>query len=144
MICIILHADDKLKLLKYQKSLIALNHPAVTLIRKNPLWISLPADTNNLSEISKEIQKITIDEPQLKGDDIKSEVNIVFNNKELKSELTFLSVYKAHSNNNGKIEIKNPPDLSFPMDLKIFRIAETEKLSDNSYASTASVWKKIK
>ena len=144
MISIILHAEDQLRFVKYQKHLIKLNHPDITLIRKSPLWIPLFSDDKNLSDISKSIQKITIHEPVLKNDIIESDADILLDNKMIKSKLTILSVYKPKPDDDKKIIIKNPPDLSFPMDLNIFRIAETEKLSDNSCASTAFVWKKIR
>lgn len=139
MLTIILHNNDVLRLVSFQKEMIKiLNCEHCIFVQNYPLWINAApltqllekkeeVDFQNLTKdelksISKRIKKIQILKPEfLKDDSLVSPV--IFYTADDKKYQTSLVLLKKLS---GKIQgKKNPPEKDFeqfPMDIKTFRL----------------------
>lgn len=159
MYIIVLHPDDELKIIQFQKQIISLNYDSMKLIKKIPLWIPLKflphndfpqkydsdstSQIKSLKTISKLISKIQIQAPEVKDDLYSCQVKITFDNKDYFTELPLLQFLQKP---DSAVKIKNPLEENIlPMDLKIFRIADAVSLSEknNAFAIEDSVWKKL-
>lgn len=170
MLVVILHPTEQLKITNLQKEICTkVNSAEPCIFPTFPLWFPLTADfysdlfssdeleletSNNnlktlLKNISKKIDKLSIDIFQSEQKEIpKLRLNILTDKKTFTSEIPLYQEYKSLNESqkillNEKVK-KLSSSESFPMSLKIFRIAKAVKLSEKSQGLQAFVWMKIK
>lgn len=150
---IVLNPNDLVKIKELQNKYI-LNFKDYTLCKSFPLWIPfelpLSLSTKSLKELSKEINKITIDSPLLDKNlsKIICPVKISCQKKEIKSYLPFIEIIAKDSSFKKEAEkilkkIKAEKQ-DFPMELSVFRLGLNKELSSNSFSLEDSVWVKLK
>ena len=130
--------------------------------QNTPLWIFLPEEQfslsgnektikNELKELSQSILKVELEEPSLYFSEklqqmvLGAAADISTDSGLCKAELIICktaSVVMETANVAGKTE-GVVSDLTFPLQLKIFRLAAAEELSPGTYAVNESVWRKI-
>ena len=138
MLTVILHNNDVLRLVSFQKTMINfLNCEHCTFVQNYPLWIDAAPlspllekkdeDFQNLTKdelksISKKIKKIQILKPEfLKDESLVSPV-VFYTADEKKYSSSLVLLKKLSGKIQGK---KNPPEKDleqFPMDIKTFRL----------------------
>lgn len=145
MVVIIPHPTEELKLIKFQKELIKLlNFEGKVYYAHQPVWFELPeefsADSKtDLKNIGKHINQITVFSPEYHKDDVVIPIMI----NEVKVFFTLLHRYKKNGSKGS--ELNSLPSLPpCPVSrLKIFRIAISEQISENSKALKDFVWIKL-
>ena len=165
MLILIPNPNQLAQLVKMQKAFIKeANAPQQPIFYQNtPLWIFLPEDKFSLSgnkklikdelkELSQSILKVELEEPlvyfsenlQLRVLGSHSRISTV--SGVCSAELILCDSLPVKGTAS---QIKNPPDikelsdLAFPLQLKIFRLADAEEVAPNTWAVNDSVWRKI-
>lgn len=147
MIELILHPDDEIKLINLQKEIIKKYNDDFKFVRQMPLWIKLENfeekkySKDDLKLIAKKITDIQIQKPELKNDFIICPVFIFYDDKKLSADLPILKNIKKDSETKKDINLCNEND--FPLNIKIFRIANTIIPYKNSIAIQEYIWKKL-
>lgn len=144
MYVLIPHPTEELKLIKYQKLLTsALFQEGFICYSSNDFWIPFLEDeteinTEYLKSVSKSITQITVNEPQIRENQIFCPVKIC-TDKEIDSE-----IFLGRIINEKKLQQENikKSDL-FPLNLKIFRLGVSVQISSNCKAIENSVWRKL-
>lgn len=145
MVVIIPHPTEELKLIKFQKELIRqLNTDSKVYYAHQTLWLKLSENfsastKSELKAIGQSISQINFFPPEYQNDDVVIPVMI----DGTKFFLPLVHLYKKNGNKGP--ESNSLPSLpSCPVSsLKIFRIAISEQLSENSQVLTDSVWIKL-
>lgn len=153
MIVIISHPTEELKLIRLQKKLIeSINDDNTIWFRNVPLWIEVPhvSPQQDLKELSKQIETITLNSPELSGDGncIFLPVQIKTKKEVLNSELPLIYRLKGNTTTAFPADLA---DLDFSqMQLKQCQLAVVSKLHDagaavqscktSSYILQNSVW----
>lgn len=152
MLCLVLHKDDELSLVKYQKQFIKENNcPSSIFMAIYPLHIPLDVSKNN-DEYSKEelktkanlIKEITIQKPfwDLQTNKLLSKVTVNSKGGEQTVLLPLISLVQKKEAMDLKITLPLDSNI-FPKTIKIFRLANKITLSANCSALTSFVWKKL-
>lgn len=149
MICLVLHKDDELPLIKYQKQFIKANNcPSSIYVAIYPLYIPLDESSvltkEELKTKAGKITQITIHEPQWESDtnQLISKVTIKNKNDEQTSLLPLISLVQKKEAMDNKISLPLFTNF-FPKNIKIFRVANKETPGANCSALSAFVWKKL-
>lgn len=145
MTVIIPHPTEELKLIKFQKELIKiLNTEGKIYYAHQPLWLPLPEEYSantkaELKTMGKNIKQIKILSPEYKNSDVQLPVMI----DDKKVFLPLLHFYKKNGSQSTE-NISLPQLPPCPVSLfKIFRLAISEKTSENSQAVTDFTWIKL-
>ena len=166
MLVLIPNPNQLAQLVKMQKAFIKeANAPQQPIFYQNtPLWIFLPEEKFSLSgnkklikdelkELSQSILKVELEEPRVYFSENLQRV-VLGSHSRISTESGLCSAELILCDSlpvkGAASQIKNPPDikelsdLTFPMQLKIFRLADAEELAPNTWAVNESVWRKIK
>lgn len=164
MLIIIPNPNQMLQLVKAQKKIIQQNDTSLIFFQNSPLWIPVFADAlssqkiwkkDELKQYSAQITSIRISAPTVRFDEerqqfaVSSEVFITHTQDGMRKSLINLckSVPASILPSQEAIEAfqkKISSQETFPMSLKVFRIANAQQQSSNSSAITDFVWKKIR
>lgn len=145
MITLLFHPTEELKLINFQKELIAdLNTKTQIFYGQTPLFINLPflnSQTNyDLKQISKSITQITLSNPIQKEKDIIIPVKISTNEQTFFSNLFLLHQLKGEVTELGNYLNKKKSPVE---NLKIFRLGIINKISNNTFEIEKIAWKKL-
>ncbi len=128
-----------------QKIIKLLNSKDFFIYRKQPLWIDFDAPSN-INELAKQIVKVCILEPELVDFTLSCKVLIKTNSGELFGKLTLCN-FKADSKvdcDSARLEKTLSKENSiFPMELKVFRLANDVRISGFSVAVQEEKWVRI-
>ena len=152
MTVIIPHPDDQLKIVKYQKDLLTQliagsiqGESSGPCFRKPPVWIPLPSQfaSSSKEELKRiDINRVEIHAPEVCSGRLVSKVVIETAGGTVETEYVHLWGMKENAslpdNDSGEKKI-----LTFPMNIRIFRLGIAETLSENTSAISESIWKKI-
>ena len=143
MLAVLLNPNDELKLIESTKKIaVNLSEGGSGFYTAFPLWCII--DEKNytsaeLKDFSKSITAITLELPVYDGA-LYSPVKIETLSGKIESRLTLL---KQYAKKNTAQELSSDIKEMFPMQLKIFKIANVINLSKNSKAVSDFVWKKL-
>jgi len=159
MLTLLFNPNDELKLINYSKEVLRkLTKENQTFYISYPLWISLADKSYTKEELkafAKTIKGLYIEEALFNETSLYCPVKIITEEKTIYSSLTLLKKYsfsaseacdKAPQSTNNKEEKKITAEenkINFPMQLKIFRIANAIEISKNTKALSDFVWKKL-
>ncbi len=148
MFVIIPHSTEELKLINFQKQLIAEFFQEDRIIYPTfPLWIELSEKTasynkNELKNMSKEIQAVKLGDLTTDFKSIFIPVQIKNQNEDFISELTLVRIHRGQtfttSDKSHLSEIKQPVN-----QLKIFRLGIEQAEGPYSKSISNSVWVKL-
>ena len=158
MLALILNPNDELKLIEYAEKLAAslyesdFSEDDGSFYTVYPLWTVIDKSRDysqeELKDFSKSILGIRLGLLLFDGSSIFLPVQLDIKSQESKTELECrLELLKLYGKKNTAQEL--PADIqknaaeNFPMQLKVFRIANAVNLSRNSRVLSAFVWKKL-
>lgn len=147
---IIFHKDTLHILSNLQKKLLfAVNNTSPSFMPYYPLWVNITNEINpdSLEEFKKLNLKITINKAILDNLDKKiiCPVEIEENSQKFSAKLTLGTLIPGRNYTKEKLEISSEEmEKQFPIVCKIFQIAETIKISENSYGVKKAIWIKSK
>lgn len=172
MLIIIPNPNQMLQLVKAQKKIIQQNDTSLIFFQNSPLWIPVFADDlssqkiwkkDELKQYSAQITSIRISAPTVRFDEerqqfaVSSEVFITHTQDGMRKSLINLckSVISSENQNTTAsilpsqeaieaFQKKISSQETFPMSLKVFRVADSCRQGKNSFAVTDFVWKKIR
>lgn len=144
MVVIILHQTEELKLIKFQKMLIAsLNSKNTIFYRQTPLWIELPfanlTKKEELKTFAKQIKAVTFQTLQQTDNTITLSGMLSTNENEYKLNLPIItklpnSVIESVQTTNKKSPVEN---------LKIFQLGIVNNISKNTKELSETIWVKL-
>lgn len=149
MLALILNPNDELKLIEYSKNLAEkLTTTDYSFYTAFPLWSIIDKNKtfkrDELKEFSKSILEARLDAPLYEDNSLYLPLHLDTGAIKIDKRLTLL---KAYSKKDTALELSTDINIfseeNFPMQLKIFKIANVIKLSKNSKALSDFVWKKL-
>ena len=149
MLALILNPNDELKLIEYSKNLAErLTTNDCSFYTAFPLWSIIDKNKtfkrDELKEFAKSILEARLDAPLCEDNSLYLPLHLDTGEIKIDTRLTLL---KAYSKKNTALELSTDNNISseenFPMQLKIFKIANVIKHSKNSQALSDFVWKKL-
>lgn len=144
MVVIILHQTEELKLIKFQKMLIAsLNSKKTIFYRQTPLWIELPfanlTTKEELKTFAKQIKAVTFQ--TLQQTDNTLTLSGMLSTNENEYELNLPIIKKIKNSVIEPVEISNKKS---PVEnLKIFQLGIVNNISKNTKELSETIWVKL-
>lgn len=141
MVVIILHQTEELKLIKFQKMLIAsLNSKNTIFYRQTPLWIELPfanlTTKEELKTFAKQIKAVTFQ--TLQQTDNTLTLSGMLSTNENEYELILPIIKKIKNSVVDQVEISNKKS---PVEnLKIFQLGIVNNISKNTKELSETIW----
>lgn len=170
MIALILHKDDELELIRFQKAFISQNNSNNHILYAvHPLHIvldfTLSLSSEQLKDYASKITKVQIDVPAWNNQksQLSCSVAICFEGKEIQTELPLVrtvgteqtvrtkgteqtvrnSTFSGQKKEVTEPAFCAPPSSWFPKTINIFRLADKINMAENCSAVVNSVWKKL-
>lgn len=161
MIALILHKDDELELIRFQKDFISQNNSNNHILYAvHPLHIvldfTLSLSSEQLKDYASKITKVQIDVPAWNNQksQLSCSVAICFEGKEIQTELPLVrtvgteqtvrnSTFSGQKKEVTEPAFCAPPSSWFPKTINIFRLADKINVAENCSAVVNSVWKKL-
>lgn len=148
MVVIIPHQTEELKLIKFQKMLIAsLNSKNVIFYRQTPLWIELPfanlTTKEELKTFAKQIKAVTFQTLQQTDNTLTLSGMLSTNENEYELNLPIIKKIKSSVVEPVETTIETTNKKSPVENLKIFQLGIVNNISKNTKELSETIWVKL-